>query len=123
MDMKQVAGERLQQARNAKGLTLSDVCGHFPGLIQSRLSNWENGVNMIPVDWAKKIAELLGVPADYLLTLTDVIPTEPEKRLVEIYRQSDDRGRQAIIRIAEVESVYSVDPSNIPPSNTPSMAA
>lgn len=88
-------------------MTLKDVCALVPGLGVSRLSNWEQGIRMIPVDEAKRLAPVLGVSAGYILTIEDT-PGEPAdvKALVDLYKQSDERGRATIIRVAEQESHY-----------------
>lgn len=109
MGIKQEAGRRIKAAREAKGLILKDVEQLVPGITFNRLSNWEQGRNMIGVAEAKKLAPALGVTAAYLLTLEDEPAEQREKALLDHYRNSDSRGRDHIFRVAEQESHYTVE--------------
>jgi len=112
----QIAGERIAAARSKNGYRLKDVCQLVPGLTTTRLSNWEQGIRMISVDEAKRLAPVLGVSAAYLLTIDDSPGESADvKALVELYKKSDDRGRATIIRVAEQESHFteSAEPQHI----------
>lgn len=115
MTTKQEAGRRIKAARLAKGMTLKEVCAKIPGWEFNRLSNWEQGRNMIGVDEAKLLAPVLGISTAYILTLSDTpddTPADPAiKKLTEMYLISDDRGKAAIFRAAELESSYAIAPS------------
>ena len=63
---------------------------------------------MIGVDEAKRLAPALGVTAGYLLTLEDQPTDQREKTLIDLYRHSDDRGKDTILRVAESESAYEI---------------
>lgn len=106
MQTKEEAGRRIKAAREALGLRLEDVTAAIPEISVSRLSNWEQGRNMIGVDEAKKLAPLLKVSAAYLLTIEDEISDSRELALLDHYRSADERGRTQILRIAESESSY-----------------
>jgi len=111
VNTKEEAGRRIKAARNAKGLRLEDVEKELPEFSVSRISNWEQGRNMIGVDEAKKLAPVLGVRPGYLLTL-DTHPIDPrEKALFEYYHRCDERGRNQILRVAEAESHYAREPN------------
>ena len=112
MNTKEEAGRRIKAARTAKGLTLEDVANRIPELSVSRLSNWEQGRNMISVDEARKLGPTLGVDPAYLLTLQEEPNDNRERALLDYYRRSDDRGRTQILRVAESESKYAVEPSD-----------
>ena len=114
MTTKEESGRRIKRARQSKGMTLDQVCISVPGLTVSRLSNWEQGTRMIGVDEAKRLAPALGVTAGYLLTLEDAPEDQRESALLDLYRHSDDRGKEMIIRVAESESRYAVDESYQP---------
>lgn len=109
MDTKTEAGKRIKAARLHNNMTLDEVCAKIPGLLASRLSNWEHGRNMVGVDEAKKLAPVLGVSAAYLLTLEDAPDNQRERSLIDLYRHSDDRGKDTIFRVAEQESTYPVN--------------
>lgn len=108
MTTKEEAGRRIRAARIKKDMRLEDVCSQIPELIVSRLSNWEHGRNMIGVDEAKKLAPVLGVSASYLLTIDDDPGDTRERALISLYRQSDIRGKDEILHIAERQSAYTV---------------
>lgn len=108
MTTKEEAGRRIKAARLKKGLRLEDVCSQIPELIVSRLSNWEQGRNMVGVDEAKKLAPILGVSASYLLTIEDEPGDTRERALIDLYRQSDVRGKDEILHIAERQSAYAI---------------
>lgn len=107
MDLKFEMGRRLRAAREQRRLTLREVCEQVPGLIETRLHNWEAGKRGLPVEMAKVLAPILGVTAGYLLTLTDEPGDDREGRLLGYYRHSDGRGKESIFRVAEIESGYS----------------
>lgn len=85
-------------------MTLKDVHERIPEISISRLSNWEQGINMVSVDEAKKLASVLKVPAAYLLTLDDAPMDDTERLLLEKFRLADVRGRRYILRAAQDET-------------------
>ena len=118
MNTKEEAGRRIRDARTRLKLRLEDVCANIPEITVSRLSNWEQGRNMIGVDEAKKIAPILKVSAAYLLTLEDSQLDERESALLTLYRQTDPRGRDAILHVAERESAYLIESQDLQDSAT-----
>ena len=118
MTTKEEAGRRIREARNRLKLRLEDVCANIPEITVSRLSNWEQGRNMIGVDEAKKIAPVLKVSAAYILTLEDSRLDEREGALLGMYRQTDKRGQDAILHVAERESAYLVETDSKPHTDT-----
>jgi len=71
MDIKIESGRRLRTARKQLGMKLREVCAQLPGVSVSKLSNWEQGRNMIGLEHAKVLAPLLKVKPSYLYTLED----------------------------------------------------
>lgn len=67
---------------------------------------------MIGVEEAKKLAPILCISAAYILTLEDAPLNTKEDFLMKLYRQSDNRGKDAILRVAESQSAYSVSDNN-----------
>lgn len=106
MNIRLEIGRRLKSSREAKGLTLREVCDLVPGLTTNRLSNWEQGYRIISIEEAKRIAHVLGVSAAWLLTLSSEQPDRSEHCLLDMYRASDQRGKDTILRVAESESHY-----------------
>lgn len=106
MDTREESGRRIAAIRKALDLTQREVCDRVPGLTNTRLSNWEKGLRMISVDEAKRLAVALKTSAGYLLTIDDD-PGDPRlQSLVAKYKLLDERGKQALHRVAEAECDY-----------------
>lgn len=98
------SGRRLKQLRGKK--RLREICEQVDGLKEQRLSNWEQGIRMISVDEAKKLAPVLGTSAEYILTLTDKAPDPQEVELLALFRACDVRGRLATLNTAQQQAVF-----------------
>ena len=108
-ELSKTAGARLKKARINKGLTLKELSDLVPGMSFSRLSNYEQGRHMIPVDVAVALANVLEITPEYLLGLTDVVLDEEDLGIVTIYKSLDDAGRQAIKLVLEqMRAAYNV---------------
>ena len=107
MDVKIESGKRIKRIREGKSLFLRDVCAMVNGLSVARLSNYEQGIRMVPVDQAKKIAAALDTSPEYILTLIDHDLDPKEKKLIQVFRECDQRGKLAIVRMAEQERIIS----------------
>lgn len=104
MGTREEIGRRINLARNRANMKLREVCEQVPNLTPSKLGNYERGERMPDFDMLKAIAKAIGVSASYLATFEDE-PIDPrEQALLECFRQSDERGKSAITRIAENES-------------------
>lgn len=108
MDIKAEAGRRIREARERLGLKLRDVEEAIPGISVSRLSNREQGINMIGVEEAKKLAPVLHVSPGYILTVEDENPDERARLIIRYWNALDDRGKDTVMRVAESESAYLV---------------
>lgn len=109
MNTKEEAGRRIRALRLGLDMRLEDVNKQVPEISVSRLSNWEQGLNMIGVDEAKKLAPILGTTAAYILTIDDALNDQREQALIDNFRHSDERGKTNISRLAESESTSTVD--------------
>lgn len=93
-------GKRIKAAREAAGLSAKELADKI-GISQTRLSNWEQGINRPMADHIAVIASALGVSTDTLLGTTsqaasvDIITLqrgmknmspEEQKKLVEMAR-------------------------------------
>lgn len=102
-------GERIEQLRKARGLTLAEL-GKKIGVAASTVQKWETGqiqnirINKVPV-----IAKALGVTIEYLMGFTDdpqarLIPDEagsPELlEVVRIYKGLDLRQKHRLLEYA-----------------------
>ncbi len=66
-------GKRIQAARKQKGISQLELSEQLGYSGKSSISKIERGVNAIPINKLKRIAELLGVPLNYLIG-DDYIP-------------------------------------------------
>lgn len=76
----------------------------FGGVLsKSRISNYEQGLRRMGLEEGRLLAVALGnVSATSLLCLEDEEPlSEREQRLLACFRQTDERGREAILALAE----------------------
>ena len=110
-DFKKEAGIRLKKAREANHLSLEEAARRVPGLSKSRLGNWEQGTRTMPNEFAVKLAAVYGVNAAWLGCLDNDEGDQRKTRLDAIFRQLDDRGRSAVLRVAESEQEYIVTDS------------
>jgi transcriptional regulator with XRE-family HTH domain len=108
MDLTKKIGQRLRAARQAQGLSLSELSARTGSLSKSRISNYEQGIRRMGLEEAQELALALGsVTPTYLLCLDDTDPlSEAERALVERFRLADERGRETILRIADAQADY-----------------
>ena len=111
--MSEITGKRLQELREKKGLSKSEVA-KLLGISRPSYVNYENGKNN-PSRTIDKLCTLFGVSADYILG-TDVkqIPinihmfgddseeyTSDEKNLIKIYRTLPEHMQKLLITTAQ----------------------
>ncbi len=72
---------------------------------------------MPDLDTLKAIAQVLQTDAAWLATLIDEEPDRRASLLIQYYQNSDERGKDSIMRTAEVQSRYekSMNTEDIPP--------
>ena len=106
MNYKKEAGRRLRAARNDKGLTLAELSQKLHGILSpSRLSNYEQGLRMLPVKEALAVAPVLGVEPSYLLCADatgEGEMTMQEIQLLRDFRALPEKDRNAYSRRIEV---------------------
>lgn len=97
-------GKRLEKIMKDAQITNAEITRQL-NLNKNAIGNYKNG--QIPnaaiiID----ISNFLGISIDYLLTGKE--PEEltlEEKKLVNLYRSADERGKRAIFRTAEAENM------------------
>jgi transcriptional regulator with XRE-family HTH domain len=111
MSTKDEIGRRLKIARERSGMTLQEVCDKVPALNgnPSKLNNYEKGRRYPDLDMLKAIAKVLSTDAAWLATLVDQEPDRRTSLLVRYYQGSDERGKDSILRTAEIQSRYEPD--------------
>lgn len=107
MTLNKKIGQRLRTARMAQRLSLAELAARTKTLSKSRISNYEQGIRRMGLEEALELAEALDLTATYLLCLDDTSPLTPgEWTLIERYRNTDERGRETIMRVADAQGSY-----------------
>ncbi|MBK1699641.1 transcriptional regulator [Thiococcus pfennigii] len=108
MDITAEIGRRLRAARHAQRLSLAQLAALTKSLSKSRISNYEQGIRRMGIEEAQTLARALGsVTATYLLCLDDEPQlTIDELELLRSYRAADERGRDTIRQLAEIQARY-----------------
>ena len=100
---------RITEARNARGWSQEQLA-EAVGTTQQTLQRWESGRTDPQVGKVEAVSAALGVTMSYLLGVSDeMYPvvdglSPDERRLLDLYRATDARGRAAILRTAEGEA-------------------
>lgn len=89
MDLTRKIGQRLRSARQAQGLSLSELSTLTGVLSKSRISNYEQGIRRMGIEEAQQLAvALVSVTPTYLLGLDDTDPLSNEERVLVGDRKS-----------------------------------
>ena len=79
--IKEKIGQRIYEARKAKGLSQQGLANLTTDLKQSRINNWENGLRTPGPEEIKQLANALEVPAAFLMCLSDEKQENQTKKL------------------------------------------
>lgn len=97
-------GYKIEQARRARGWSQAELARRS-GTTQQAIQRYESGEREPKVSAVVSMAAALGVTISYLLGLDDDASGETlssdEIRLLSLYRATDERGRAAIIAVAD----------------------
>lgn len=93
-------GLQLREIRNKRGLSSRQMCARL-GVKPDRYRKWENGINTMPLEYAVTACEVLRCSMDEFLGRVIPALAEDEQHLLDLYRSTDDRGRLAIMSVAE----------------------
>lgn len=97
-------GQRLKEWRKSKGLTTLDI-NKATGLSTGGLSAYERDEKLIGSKTLLALWEEYKIDIAWILTgKNDSDLTPDEQKLVEFYRNTDDRGKRTIITTAENEN-------------------
>jgi len=106
--------DRLRE-RNLKRKALAEACGFNV----SNVTRWDKQGYLPQSDTAYYIAQELGVSVEWLLTGKEREGlTEEERRLLDGWRQLDDRDRQDVLGIVEMKLERST-PSSVAADSQP----
>lgn len=84
-------GEKIKQYRELREYSQKEFADKI-GVSNSRISNWENGLNRPDCDLIRKICQVLNISPSELLDIhldTDEL-TEHEKQIIKNYRTKSD---------------------------------
>ena len=101
LNIKKAIGERLLEARKAKGLTLKELGMLAGDLKQTRLTNWEKGTRTPGPEEIKQLASALDVSAAYLMCLSDDkdnLSSKGPNRLVPLLNSSQARDFKSYVQ-------------------------
>lgn len=70
--------QRLKELRERKEITQKEIAEAI-GIKQQQYQRYENGENMMPVNYLIEICKYLKVSADYILCFTDIYTKLPKK--------------------------------------------
>jgi len=110
MDSKEI-GRRIRSAREAVGLSLSEVAAKI-GVHKSTVLRYENGeISKVKAPIIEALALSLGVSPHYLMCWTDdpgfhTVPdaTEREQELLDLFRRLSPAGQATMLKLAEEEA-------------------
>lgn len=114
---RQAFGARLRAARKNARLTQEELAGRLAAvgivgkdgapLSQPTIGSWERGLRYPENELTfAALASILGVFPSVLLGYPEAPRSEAEARILEQYRQADERGKRQIELIAETEAHY-----------------
>lgn len=94
---KRLVGERISLLRQAKGWqqkVLADLIGE--GLTPQKLNNYEKGRDLIPVQFAARLAILTGAGFDYIYRgMANNMPGELAERIAKLHQAPRGASRRA----------------------------
>ncbi len=95
--------ERIENTCKQKGYSIMRL-EKESGLSNGQIRKWRT--QKPSYDKVESVANTLNVTIDWLITGKDPENLTPEeKKLVELYRSADERGKRAIFRTAEAENM------------------
>lgn len=103
------------KARRLECKLTQDQLGELCNASKSAVSQWESGDTVPSVETLLLLRQALGCSIDWLLTGSTCQEEDVRlQRLTELFRELDQRGQDAVFRVAESESSYSVKPEILP---------
>jgi len=104
-------GQRLRALRKHIKLT-QDQLGEICGVTKASVSLWEADAAQIGLDRLLAIHARHPFSFDWLLIGVGTPPGDAASPLLAIYSSLDDRGKSAVLRVAEAEAAYLVEPED-----------
>ncbi len=103
--MKYEIGSRIRKYRNECKLSQKELAQQL-GVSNSRVSNWEQGINRPDADILADLCRVLNVSPSTLLDvhLSDDELSAQEKKVIKAYRKNPDRQQAVNILLGIVEA-------------------
>ncbi len=96
-------GERIREARKAKGFTQKQLADKI-GAKHNSISDWENNKNKPDPDTIEILCGVLSITPNYLLKATAEDFSIAEKNIIQKYRKLDPQGQEHVDTVLEWES-------------------
>ena len=96
-------GERIREARKAKGFTQKQLADKI-GAKHNSISDWENNKNKPDPDTIEILCGVLSITPNYLLKATAEDFSIAEKNIIHKYRKLDPQGQEHVDTVLEWES-------------------
>lgn len=74
----------------------------------SRIGNWEQGTRLISPVALQILSKYYGTSPSIIYGFDDAPTSSDEAKLLEKYRETDDRGKRAIHGVADAQPSYTV---------------
>lgn len=101
----------IRQMRERAGMTQQDVADVL-GVTKSRYGGWEREDREINLSDAMRLADIFGCSLEELAGRRQPTVRDDEAALIQHYRNTDSRGRAAIMRTAIGESGVEGNPED-----------
>lgn len=103
IDKKEGFGERLERCMKSRNISNSELTKALE-LNKNAIGNYKNG--QIPnASILYELSNFLGISMEYLISGKEAADLTPEEhKLIDLYRNADERGKRSIMRIAEDEN-------------------
>lgn len=98
-------GERIRNARDAKGLKQAELAKMIDVKSAAVISNWEKDVNKPDADKIIRLCEVLGISASYLLDYYEntMNVSLDEQEYIKKYRTLDEYGKELVTAVIDIE--------------------
>ena len=98
-------GERIRNARDAKGLKQAELAKMIDVKSAAVISNWEKDVNKPDADKIIRLCEVLGISASYLLDYygNTMNVSLDEQEYIKKYRTLDEYGKELVTAVIDIE--------------------
>lgn len=105
---------KLRELRENRGISVKDMCRKL-GVDDSRYRKWESGINGLPLEFSLACCDILHCTLDDLAGRSTVIEyhmgklSAQEVELVTTYRLCSQKGREYLLKIAEITAEMFTD--------------